>query len=57
VKIEDENHSKIFKRGTLDMEIDMRIVVVLLPLVAAGGWALFNIGQAALKQFQTFNSK
>jgi len=57
VKIEDENHSKIFKRGTPDMEIDMRIVVVLLPLVAAGGWALFNIGQAALKQFQTFNSK
>jgi photosystem II PsbY protein len=39
------------------MDLDLRIVVVLLPLAAAAGWALFNIGQAALKQFQTFNSK
>ncbi len=39
------------------MDIDLRIAVVLLPLLAAGGWAVFNIGQAALKQFQGFNSK
>lgn len=39
------------------MELDLRIVVVLLPLVAAAGWAVFNIGQAALRQFQTFTSK
>ncbi|MBW4580009.1 MAG: photosystem II protein Y [Tildeniella nuda ZEHNDER 1965/U140] len=39
------------------MDFDLRIVVVLLPLAAAAGWAVFNIGQAALKQFQGFNSK
>ncbi|MBW4472639.1 MAG: photosystem II protein Y [Stenomitos rutilans HA7619-LM2] len=39
------------------MDFDLRILIVLLPLAAAGGWAVFNISQAALKQFQTFNSK
>ena len=39
------------------MDIDLRIAVVLLPLAAAAGWAFFNIGQAAIKQLQGFNSK
>lgn len=34
--------------------MDWRVVVVLLPIAVAGGWALFNIGAAALNQIQTF---
>lgn len=34
--------------------MDMRVVIVLAPLVVAAGWALFNIGAAALRQLQTF---
>lgn len=37
--------------------MDWRIVVVLLPIVIAGSWALFNIGRAALAQLQTFLNK
>jgi photosystem II PsbY protein len=34
--------------------MDWRIVVVLLPIVIAGSWAVFNIGRAALGQLQAF---
>lgn len=34
--------------------MDWRIVVVLLPILVAGGWAVFNIGRAALSQLQEF---
>ena len=34
--------------------MDWRIVVVLAPLGLAAGWAVFNIGKAALGQLQTF---
>ncbi|MBR8830411.1 MAG: Photosystem II protein Y [Chroococcopsis gigantea SAG 12.99] len=37
--------------------MDWRVVVVLLPLVIAASWALFNIGAAAIRQFQQFLSK
>jgi len=36
------------------MDIDWRIAVVLLPIILAGSWALFNIGAAALRQVQAF---
>ena len=32
--------------------MDWRIVIVLSPLIIAAGWALFNIGAAALRQIQ-----
>ncbi|MDJ1180049.1 photosystem II protein Y [Roseofilum sp. BLCC_M91] len=32
--------------------MDWRVVVVLLPIAIAGGWAVFNIGAAALTQIQ-----
>jgi photosystem II PsbY protein len=34
--------------------MDWRVVVVLLPIIVAGSWALFNIGRAALGQLQAF---
>lgn len=34
--------------------MDWRLVVVLLPLILAGSWAVFNIGKAALQQVKTF---
>ncbi|MBD2448740.1 photosystem II protein Y [Nostoc sp. FACHB-152] len=34
--------------------IDFRVVIVLAPIAVAAGWALFNIGAAALRQVQTF---
>jgi hypothetical protein len=30
--------------GGEQMDFDFRLVVVLLPLLIAGGWALFNVG-------------
>ena len=32
--------------------IDWRLVVVLAPLLIAGGWAFLNIAGAAISQFQ-----
>jgi photosystem II PsbY protein len=37
--------------------MDWRVVIVLAPVVLAGSWAVFNIGQAALRQVQTFLNK
>jgi photosystem II PsbY protein len=37
--------------------MDWRLLIVLAPLMIAGGWALFNIGAAAINQFQKFVSK
>jgi photosystem II PsbY protein len=39
------------------MDFDWRVLVVLLPVLLAGSWAVYNIGQAALKQVQGFLSK
>lgn len=39
------------------MEFDWRVLVVLLPLIVAASWALFNIGAAALRQVQAFLSR
>ena len=32
--------------------MDWRILVVIAPILLAGGWAVFNIGKAALAQVQ-----
>ena len=37
--------------------MDWRIVLVLAPLGIAAGWALFNIGAAALRQLQNYLGK
>jgi photosystem II PsbY protein len=34
--------------------MDLRLLIVLSPILLAGGWALFNIGRAALEQAKTF---
>ncbi|MGC9527140.1 MAG: photosystem II protein Y [Limnospira sp.] len=39
------------------MDLDLRLLVVLLPLLLAGGWAVFNVGAAALRQAQGFMNK
>jgi len=39
------------------MDFDFRLLVVLLPLLVAGGWAVFNIGAAALVQINKFLKK
>lgn len=39
------------------MDFDFRIVIVLLPLILAGGWAVYNIGAVALRQVQNFLNK
>ncbi|MBE9102280.1 photosystem II protein Y [Vacuolonema iberomarrocanum] len=36
--------------------MDWRILIVLSPLLLAGGWALYNIGQLAIKQARVFLS-
>ena len=36
------------------MGIDVRLAVVLLPVILAASWALFNIAPAAIKQIQGF---
>nr|YP_009296751.1 photosystem II protein Y [Bangiopsis subsimplex]AOM66094.1 photosystem II protein Y [Bangiopsis subsimplex]ARO90349.1 photosystem II reaction center protein Y [Bangiopsis subsimplex] len=32
----------------------MRTLIVLLPVLAAASWALYNIGRVALQQFRRF---
>ncbi|GGA30901.1 photosystem II protein Y [Okeania sp. KiyG1] len=39
------------------MEFDFRLLIVLLPIIAAGGWAVFNIGALAIQQVQKFLNK
>ena len=34
--------------------MDFRVIIVLAPLVIAASWALYNIGSAALAQFQRY---
>ncbi|HHP7230665.1 MAG TPA: photosystem II protein Y [Xenococcaceae cyanobacterium] len=34
--------------------MDWRIIVVLAPVAIAAGWALFNVGAAALRQLQNY---
>lgn len=34
--------------------MDWRVVVVLAPLGVAAGWALFNVGAAAIRQLQNY---
>nr|YP_009654294.1 photosystem II protein Y [Pleurostichidium falkenbergii]QCH39581.1 photosystem II protein Y [Pleurostichidium falkenbergii] len=33
--------------------MDIRLVIVFLPLVAAGSWAIYNIGRVAIQQFRS----
>ncbi|MGD1716879.1 photosystem II protein Y [Hydrocoleum sp. CS-953] len=39
------------------MDFDFRLLIVLLPILAAAGWAVFNIGVVALQQLQKFLNK
>ncbi len=39
------------------MDLDLRVVVVLAPIVVAASWAVFNIGAVALRQLQSFLNK
>ncbi|BAZ85404.1 photosystem II protein Y [Dolichospermum compactum] len=39
------------------MDFDNRVLIVLAPVAIAAGWAVFNIGAAALRQIQNFLSK
>nr|QCI06283.1 photosystem II protein Y [Dicranema revolutum] len=32
--------------------MDIRLFIVLTPVLAAGSWALYNIGRIALQQFR-----
>ena len=38
------------------MDFDFRILIVVAPLAAAAGWAVFNILPAALRQLQVLMS-
>ncbi|MGK7917387.1 MAG: photosystem II protein Y [Prochloraceae cyanobacterium] len=37
--------------------MDMRVLIVFGPIAIALGWALFNIGAAAINQVQNFLKK
>ncbi len=37
--------------------MDWRLLIVLIPLIIAGGWAIFMIGAAAFSQAQRFLNK
>jgi photosystem II PsbY protein len=39
------------------MDFDFRILIVLTPLLLAGGWAVYNIGALALKQLEKMNKQ
>nr|YP_009395082.1 photosystem II protein Y [Bryothamnion seaforthii]ARW63850.1 photosystem II protein Y [Bryothamnion seaforthii] len=33
--------------------MDIRLIIVFLPVIAAGSWAIYNIGRIALQQFRS----
>nr|QCI04514.1 photosystem II protein Y [Antithamnion hubbsii] len=33
--------------------MDIRLIIVFLPVIVAGFWALYNIGRVALQQFRS----
>lgn len=33
--------------------MDIRLIIVFLPVIAAGSWAIYNIGRMALQQFRS----
>lgn len=37
--------------------MDWRVLIVVLPIGVAAGWAIFNIGAAAIRQIQNYTSK
>jgi photosystem II PsbY protein len=39
------------------MDFDFRILIVLMPVLLAGGWAVYNVGAIALKQVQKLLNK
>ena len=39
------------------MDFDFRILIVLMPVLFAGGWAAYNVGALALKQVQKLLDK
>jgi len=39
------------------MDFDFRLLIVLLPVIAALSWALFNVAPIAIKQVQAFLNK
>ncbi|MBO0348010.1 MULTISPECIES: photosystem II protein Y [Oscillatoriales] len=39
------------------MDFDWRVLIVLLPIIGAGSWALFNVGKVAIAQIQNFLNK
>ena len=45
-------YNYLFKRNIMDM----RLLIVLIPVLAAGSWALYNIGRAALQQLRSMGS-
>nr|YP_536887.1 photosystem II protein Y [Neopyropia yezoensis]Q1XDT1.1 RecName: Full=Photosystem II reaction center protein Y [Neopyropia yezoensis]AIA21442.1 photosystem II protein Y [Neopyropia fucicola]AGH27530.1 photosystem II protein Y [Neopyropia yezoensis]QFZ66866.1 photosystem II protein Y [Neopyropia yezoensis]WKD83361.1 photosystem II reaction center protein Y [Neopyropia yezoensis]BAE92330.1 unnamed protein product [Neopyropia yezoensis] len=36
--------------------MDSRLLVVLIPVLAAASWAVYNIGRVALQQFRKMTS-
>jgi photosystem II PsbY protein len=48
--------NKAFRENTV-MEFDFRVLIVLFPILAAGGWAISRILPAAIKQIQAFLAK
>ncbi|MEO6862531.1 MAG: photosystem II protein Y [Microcoleus sp.] len=39
------------------MDFDWRILIVLSPVLVAGGWAAYNVGAIALKQVEKLLNK
>lgn len=37
--------------------MDLRLLIVLLPLILAGTWALYNVGKLAIQQWQKLNEQ
>ena len=36
--------------------MDSRLLIVLIPVLAAASWAVYNIGRVALQQFRKMSS-
>jgi photosystem II PsbY protein len=48
--------NKVFRENTV-MDFDFRVLIVLFPILAAGGWAISRVLPVAIKQVQAFLAK
>ena len=55
ISVKEFSSNIILFQIRLSQRMDKRLLVVLIPVLAAASWALYNIGRAALQQLRSMS--